>query len=284
MKLLGERLQVRRARFRPLLPLGRVAHLDEPIMCEGLMQHLSPEDMLKSECRPLTSCGIGQNLFVKPDGRAYPCYAWCAEHTCVGDVFADGLESVLTSSGYARLMRCSVDSIAKCRDCEFRYLCGGACRAWGNQTMLDVNAPPPHCEHLKTRAEKLIDAAREYVLGQRWLTAAIQKTARRGNGYKKAAHVHKLSGKAECSKRKESAGTPVARARTSLGISTLSILPGFMLLLAGILRDVFMLLAGRRMLFAHCRLLELQDKQDLAHFQSPFVVKGLSAPGNQRSA
>ncbi|MDR1241715.1 MAG: SPASM domain-containing protein [Deltaproteobacteria bacterium] len=165
VKRLGERLKVRRVRFRPLLPIGRASHLDEPVMCAGLMQHFSPEDMLKSECRPLTGCGIGQNLFVKPDGKAYPCYAWCEEHTCIGDVFAAGLEAVLASPGYARLMDCSVDTIEKCRDCEYRYLCGGACRAWGNQSVMDVNAAPPHCRHLKTRAEKLIDAAREYVLG-----------------------------------------------------------------------------------------------------------------------
>lgn len=163
VKLLGERLKVKRVRFRPLLPIGRAAHLDEPVMCEGLMQHVSPEDMLKSECRPLTTCGIGQNLFVRPDGKAYPCYAWSGEHTYIGDIFADGLEAVLASPGYLRLMNCSVDTIEQCLDCEFRYLCGGACRAWGNQTVLDVNAAPPHCEHLKTRAQSVIKAASEYL-------------------------------------------------------------------------------------------------------------------------
>ena len=164
VKLLGERLKVKRVRFRPLLPIGRASHMDEPVMCEGLMQHISPEDMLQSECRPLTNCGIGQNLFVRPDGKSYPCYAWCGEHTYIGDTFADGLEAVLASSRYARLMNCSVDTIEKCRDCEYRYLCGGACRTWGNQTVLDINAPPPNCQHLKTRAQKLVHTAREYLL------------------------------------------------------------------------------------------------------------------------
>ena len=163
---LGERLHVKRVRFRPLLPLGRAAHLDEPVMCEGLMQHVRPEEMLKTQWRPLTTCGIGQNLFVKPGGGAYPCYAWCDDHTLIGNVFADGLATVLASAGFARLLACSVDTIDKCRDCEFRYLCGGACRAWGNQTVLDVNAAPPQCDHLKTRAQSLINAATDYVLGK----------------------------------------------------------------------------------------------------------------------
>jgi uncharacterized protein len=159
---LGERLNVKRVRFRPLLPIGRASHLDEPVMCEGLAGHVQPEDMLKTECRPLTTCGIGQNLFVKPDGKAYPCYAWCGEHTFIGNVFAYGLGAVLASPQFARLVECSVDTIARCKDCEYRYLCGGACRAWGNQDTLNLNAAPVKCGHLKERARRIVDTAREY--------------------------------------------------------------------------------------------------------------------------
>ena len=163
VKRLGEQLKVKRIRFRPLLPLGRAAHLEEPVMCEGLQQHIALEDMLKGECRPLTTCGIGQNLFVKPDGKAYPCYAWCGEHTCIGNVFVDGLEAVLSLPKFIRLVDCSVDTIEKCRDCEYRYLCGGACRAWGNQTVENINAAPVECEHLQERAKMLVHTAREYL-------------------------------------------------------------------------------------------------------------------------
>jgi uncharacterized protein len=160
---LADALQVKRVRFRPLLPLGRASRLDEPVMCEGLMQHVSPEEMLQSEVHPLTTCGIGQNLFVRPDGGAYPCYAWCGEHTRIGNVFDRGLDAVLLSPQFKKLSACTVDTIAECRDCGYRYLCGGACRAWGNQQALDPNAAPPQCEHLKERAQALIDAAREYL-------------------------------------------------------------------------------------------------------------------------
>jgi len=164
VRFLGEQLHVRRVRFRPLLPIGRASHLDEPIMCEGLMQHVSAEDMLKSPIKPLTTCGIGQNLFVKPNGDAHPCYAWCGEHTYIGNIFRESISEVLGSAKFTRLASCSVDTIETCRDCEYRYLCGGACRAWGNQTVLDVNAAPPSCNHLKEYAQSLIVTAREYLL------------------------------------------------------------------------------------------------------------------------
>ena len=192
VRRLGSRLGIKRLRFRPLLPLGRAAQMDTPVICEGLLQHVSPKEMLKAEFRLLTSCGIGQNIFIKPDGAAHPCYAWCGSHTLLGNVFAEGnerasqaggvcrvpqrafavgnerasgLETVLSSPQFKQLLDCSVDTIAGCRDCEFRYLCGGACRAWGNQQVLDINAAPPHCGHLKQRAQQLIDAAQAYVQG-----------------------------------------------------------------------------------------------------------------------
>ena len=164
VRLLGKHLNVRRVRFRPLLPLGRAKDLDEPVMCEGLMQHVEPEDMLTSECRPLLTCGIGQNIFLHPDGSSYPCYAWCEEHTYIDNVFTRGLSTVLESPMFLRLTECTVDTIDKCRECEFRYLCGGACRAWGNQSAHDLNAMPVTCDHLKDRAQKLVNAAREYVM------------------------------------------------------------------------------------------------------------------------
>ena len=163
VRLLAAKLHVKRVRFRPLLPIGRASRMSEPVICEGLMQHVSPDEMLESDFRPLNSCGIGQNIFIRPDGGAYPCYAWCNEHTYIGNVFEQGLNATLISPQFTRLAECTVDTIAKCRDCACRYLCGGACRAWGNRDALDPNAAPVHCVHLKQRAEALIDAAKNYL-------------------------------------------------------------------------------------------------------------------------
>ena len=160
---LGRHLGVKRVRFRPLLPLGRASRLDEPVMCEGLMQHISPGEMLKTKLRPLTTCGIGQNILINPDGRSYPCYAWCGEHTFIGNVIEEGLGVVMASPKFRRLSECNVDTIEKCKDCSYRYFCGGACRAWGNQQQLNLNAAPPQCDHLKERAEKIIKEAREFL-------------------------------------------------------------------------------------------------------------------------
>jgi uncharacterized protein len=127
------------------------------------MQHVSADDMLKNRINPHPTCGIGQNLFVKPNGAAYPCYAWCGEHTYIGNVSEESLPAVLASQQFKRLIECTVDTIVKCNDCNYRYLCGGACRAWDNRNSKDLNAPPVRCDHLQERAQRLIDAARKYL-------------------------------------------------------------------------------------------------------------------------
>ncbi len=161
---LADRLGIERVNFRPMLPIGRAAQRDEPLMCEGLMAHLSPREMLDMESRPLPSCGIGQNLFIKPDGSAYPCYAWCGAHSYIGNARALGIGPLMRTPAFERLLACTVDTIEQCKHCPHRYLCGGACRAWGNQDALDPNRAPPHCDHLKRRAEALIREARAYLV------------------------------------------------------------------------------------------------------------------------
>ena len=160
---LADRIGVERVRFRPLLPLGRAAELDEPPFSECINQHEPVEDILRSPFQPMLSCGIGQNIYICPDGESYPCYAWQTENSYLGNVLSGGLEAVLTAPQFTRLRGCTVDTIEKCRTCELRYLCGGACRAWGNREEVDPNTAPPECGHLQKRARELIKAAGDYL-------------------------------------------------------------------------------------------------------------------------
>lgn len=163
VRSLAKELQVKRVRFRPLLPLGRGSHMEEPVMSERLFAYITPEEHLKIPIRPLTTCGIGQNLYIEPRGDVYPCYAWCHAHTFLGNAFDAGLEDIIGTAKFKELAACTVDTVKKCRDCEYRYLCGGACRAWGNQNNPDINAPPVDCSHLQKRAEDMLRAASNYL-------------------------------------------------------------------------------------------------------------------------
>ena len=71
-----------------------------------------------------------------------------------------GLVKVLESGPFFGLSSHTVDRNPKCRACDVRYLCGGACRAWGGErTQWDLDAPPPECDGLRRRADAVLQAA-----------------------------------------------------------------------------------------------------------------------------
>ena len=156
------RLNIAPPRYKPLLPLGRSTKVTEPLICGGQLNQLNDEQLLSRGAFPLKTCGIGKNLYVEPNGNSYPCVAWRTPIAYIGNVFTDGLDHVLKSKQFATFARRSVDTIKQCKECEFRYLCGGGCRAWNNEED-EINAPPFNCEHLQERAKQLVQAARTFL-------------------------------------------------------------------------------------------------------------------------
>ena len=130
---LAKALGIEKTRLRPVLPLGRAAGRAAPGW-----QLCGEEADPDAPFRPRFSCGLGQNLYVEPDGAAYPCYAWCAPEAKLGDLSREGLGELLDRGGLYKYCRHGVDSNRKCRACEVRYLCGGVCKAWaGDKREID---------------------------------------------------------------------------------------------------------------------------------------------------
>ena len=118
-------LGIQKTRLRPVLPLGRAAGAAPPAW-----QLCGEEADPEAPFRPRFSCGLGQNLYVEPDGAVYPCYAWCAPEAKLGDLGREGLGELLDRGELYEYCSHGVDSNRKCRACEVRYLCGGVCKAW----------------------------------------------------------------------------------------------------------------------------------------------------------
>lgn len=164
VRMLSACLGVRHTRFRPILPLGRAQDWEEPPTSEALGSHMDPDTIIESGFHPVTSCGIGQNLYIEPSGDSFPCYAYHRHHAYLGNVILNGLETVINSDTFNSLRCHTVDSNHKCRVCEVRYLCGGACRAWGGEeAQRDLDAPPMECYGLRKRAGELYAEAVRYL-------------------------------------------------------------------------------------------------------------------------
>jgi len=164
VQTLAARLGIPRVRFRPVLPMGRAADWDEPPTSEALGAHADPMDLIQDGFRPVATCGLGQSLHVDPSGESFPCYVLHQPHAKLGNVIEHGLDSVLNSGGFRDLSCHNVDTNPKCRECEVRYLCGGACRVWAGETaQYDLDALPLECEGLNRRANRLLAAAAEFL-------------------------------------------------------------------------------------------------------------------------
>lgn len=169
LRALAEELGIRRVRLRPLLPLGRAAGLPVDLPPEAAWAASDPHRLVEYGFTPSASCGMGQNLYVEPDGSAYPCYAWHAPAWRLGNLFDPGGPAALFDSpALGELSRATVDQTPRCRDCDLRYLCGGACRAWNRlpvEAQTDLNVEPGECGGLRRRAQALLDAAMASLAG-----------------------------------------------------------------------------------------------------------------------
>lgn len=164
VRRLSRQLDIKRLRFRPLLPLGRARHWETPPPREALGGYADAMEAVEYGFNPVSSCGLGQNIYIEPSGDALPCYAFRKPHTLMGNVIRQGLRDVIESEGFKGLSRYTVDTNPKCRTCDVRYLCGGACRAWGGEeTQYDPDAPPADCRTLEKKARDILAAAQDYL-------------------------------------------------------------------------------------------------------------------------
>ena len=97
---LAAELNIKRVRFKPLLPLGRALKSNLQIIPETIWAYMDPHEMVEYGISPTSTCGIGQNLYVEPDGKAYPCYAWHGKKWYLGSIIEDGLESIVQSEPF----------------------------------------------------------------------------------------------------------------------------------------------------------------------------------------
>jgi uncharacterized protein len=167
VRTLAAELGIRRVQFRPILPLGRASENVPDVFVDTLWGHIDPRDVVGYGFIPKSTCGIGQNLYVEPDGKVYPCYAWHGEQWLLGNALGKGgLKEITDSHAFQDLRRHTVDSNRKCGTCTLRYLCGGACRAWNRHNpsaQVDLDEPPSDCSQLHARALSLLSSAMDFV-------------------------------------------------------------------------------------------------------------------------
>jgi radical SAM protein with 4Fe4S-binding SPASM domain len=114
---------------------------------DGNLAFLSPDLEKRSEPRKLVPCGMGATqLTILSNGDAIPCTYM--RDIIVGNVMETHLSQIPATPEFKKikaLRTLTVDEAnEQCRSCEWKYFCGGGCRARAYMEYGDLLAPDPH--------------------------------------------------------------------------------------------------------------------------------------------
>ena len=96
-------------------------------------------------------CGTGCTMLsVGADGSVYPCHMLMEEQFKMGNLTEKGLVEILEESKcQKRCWESDVKDIEGCKECDFKYLCGGGCRARAYLVTGCIQSPDPFCSMYK---------------------------------------------------------------------------------------------------------------------------------------
>ena len=129
--------------FQPLFPLGKAKSSDDVALTgQEYFDVLSNDaninpysnliNILKAhqESRTIKKCAIGDGeISISCTGDVYPCQLLHHEEFLLGNVKDSSLIEIYNSDKNDLFKHHTVENISKCKECDFKYLCGGACQA-----------------------------------------------------------------------------------------------------------------------------------------------------------
>ena len=99
------------------------------------------KDCLEGKC----NCGTGEQLIsVGTDGSLYPCHMLMEDEFKMGNLLEKDVMSLLVHNA-KRKYKVEVDDMDGCKECEFKYLCGGGCRARAYLYTDKITSKDPFC-------------------------------------------------------------------------------------------------------------------------------------------
>lgn len=101
-------------------------------------------------------CGGGYHeLALDANGDIYPCQMLVKNEFKMGNIFELRHGNIEMSAVNAQFMKRKITDVEGCRDCQYKYLCGGGCPAVSHALFGRLNtAPEPVCNYLKYGIDK----------------------------------------------------------------------------------------------------------------------------------
>jgi radical SAM protein with 4Fe4S-binding SPASM domain len=106
-----------------------------------------------------TTCGVGvSQLTLDCDGNVYPCSALIDPSLAIGNIKERDFNDIIQDARHI-YEKVNVDTIEKCKECDYRLICGGGCRAMAYYTTGNIKSCDPNCDSCKNRIQKWMDAS-----------------------------------------------------------------------------------------------------------------------------
>lgn len=129
--------------------------IDDYIYYEGYDNCINHMSLNKS----IRMCGACSNLIaIGPEGNVYPCQCMLSESTVITNILKNHWIKELKEHHISRVFsELRVNDIEECQDCNYRYLCGGGCRALAYNIYGDIKGAVKFlCEARKKEAIRII--------------------------------------------------------------------------------------------------------------------------------
>lgn len=156
------RLWGNRLIFQPLFSMGRAVQGEKNLsltgkeyyqalcQCANINPYMDVENVIASHERnhSILKCAIGDGeISISCTGDVYPCQLMHNKEAYIGNVREQPLQEIYESKRMRAFQKLTVDKMKGCKDCVFRYLCGGACHARHYSETYDLYQAGRFCEY-----------------------------------------------------------------------------------------------------------------------------------------
>lgn len=111
------------------------------------------------------NCGTGCSMLsIGADASVYPCHMLMEEQFKMGNLIGKTIREVL-GMHQDRLWEVPVEEISGCKECDYKYLCGGGCRARAYMINRDIQSPDPFCDMYRGFYASMLKNIKDHSVG-----------------------------------------------------------------------------------------------------------------------
>ena len=146
--------------FQPLFPLGNAKENKnlylsgkeyfEILKSADVVPYMDLQNMIKAHTKNKTvlKCALGDaEVSISSSGDVYPCQLLHYDVFKVGNLKEKSFDEIYNSDKLQKFKMHTTDCIEKCKDCDLKFLCGGACQARHFSETGSIDVAGNFCEY-----------------------------------------------------------------------------------------------------------------------------------------